>query len=70
MRRRDLIKTIAAEAARQGLAWELARTGANHDIYRLDGLMIPVGRHRDLDRDYAAMVYRECEAKLGKGWWR
>lgn len=70
MRRRELLRTIAAEAADQGLSWELVRAGANHDIYRLDGLMIPIARHTDFGRRYVEKVLRECEVKLGKGWWR
>jgi hypothetical protein len=46
------------------------RSGGSHDVYKLDGLMIPIGHHRDFDRGCAEMIYRECEAKLGKGWWR
>jgi len=43
-KRRDIIKTIAAAAKRQGLAFGLEREGASHSVYNLDGLMIPIGR--------------------------
>lgn len=33
-------------------------------------LMIPVDRHNEFTNRYAQDVYRECEAKLGRRWWR
>lgn len=39
-------------------------------MYKLDGLQIAIGRHRDFDPHYAVMVYKECEPKLGTGWWK
>ena len=70
MKRRVLLKKIAAEAARQGVQWELMRQGGRHEVYSLGGKMIPVERHTELDNMYAELVYRECAEKLGKGWWR
>jgi hypothetical protein len=32
--------------------------------------MIPIGPHRQFDHLYAEMVYKQCEPKLGKGWWK
>jgi len=51
-------------------AFQFIRRGGNHDIYKLDGLTIPIGHHRDFDPSYAVMVYKECAPKLGKGWWK
>lgn len=69
--RTQLLKKIAKAAKTAGLDWELDREGANHSIYKLDGLTIPVKRHKgELGERYAEDVYKECEAKLGKGWWR
>ncbi len=51
-----MVRKIAQEAKRQGIEWVMAREGANHTIYSLDGLMIP--------------VFEECEPTLGKGWWQ
>lgn len=69
--RKDVLDKIAKAAKRAGLTWELAREGGNHSIYKLDGLPIPVGRRRgEIGNRYAEMIYRECEPKLGKGWWR
>jgi hypothetical protein len=46
------------------------REGGKHTIYELDGLMIPIARHRELGARYAETVYKECESKLGRSWWR
>ena len=67
---RDIVKRIAAEAKRQGLNFALDREGANHTIYSLDGIIIPIPRHREVNERTAEGIYRECQEKLGKGWWR
>lgn len=69
-KRTEVIKKIEKAAKAQGMAFALKRHGGNHDVYSLDGLPVPLGRHRDFDAGYADMVYRECQPKLGKGWWR
>jgi hypothetical protein len=69
-KRRDVVSTIAGEARTKGVSWELAREGANHTVYSLDGLLIPIARHNEIDNVMAQKIYKECEAKLGKGWWR
>ncbi|MGH8574397.1 MAG: hypothetical protein ACREX8_17735 [Gammaproteobacteria bacterium] len=70
MKTRDVIRKIAQEAKRHGIEWAVAREGANHTIYSLDGLMIPIVRHRETDERLARKVFEECETKLGKGWWQ
>lgn len=69
-KRTEVIKKISKAAAAAGLTFDFKREGGNHTIYNLDGDMIPIGRHRDFEPSYAVMVYRECENKLGKGWWK
>lgn len=69
-KRRDIIKAITKAAKAQGLSFDLDHEGGNHTVYSLDGLMIPIGRHNELDNQFAQMVYKECEPKLGKRWWR
>jgi alpha-L-fucosidase len=69
-KRRDVIKTIAAEAKRQGVVFGVEREGANHTVFNLDGLMIPIGRHNDLDNQMAEIIYKEAAEKLGKRWWK
>lgn len=46
------------------------REGAKHTIYLIDGVMIPIPRHSEIDRYTAEAIYKECEPILGKGWWR
>ncbi|MGH3513220.1 MAG: hypothetical protein ACRDQI_05865 [Pseudonocardiaceae bacterium] len=70
MKRRDVIRRIAAEAKLQSVEWTVAREGANHTVYTLDGLMIPIARHTEIDEQLARKMFRECEPKLGKDWWR
>ena len=36
----------------------------------VDGLMIPIGRHNDLDNQMAEIIYKEAAAKPGKRWWK
>ena len=70
MKRREVVKRIAAEAKRQGVTWELARQGANHAVYTLDDAMIPIPRHRELGEGLVVDIFKECQDVLGKGWWR
>lgn len=69
-KRTEVIKKIEKAAATRHLSFTVKRRGGNHDIYDLDGLMVPVGRHTEFGNRYAETVYKECEPKLGKGWWR
>lgn len=70
VKRRALVKKIAAEAKRQGVTWTLSREGANHTIYTLNGTVIPVPRHVELGENLALDVFKECQDVLGKGWWK
>lgn len=64
------MKRIAQAAREQGVEWTKAREGANHTVFSLDGLMVPIARHREIDNQMAQIIYRECEPKLGKDWWK
>ncbi len=70
MKRRDLVKRIAAEAKRQGVTWMITREGANHSVYMLNDAMIPIPRHNELGEVLAVEIFKECQDVLGKGWWR
>jgi hypothetical protein len=70
VKRRDLVKKIAAEAKRSGAEWEFVREGANHTVYALDGVMIPIPRHNELGEDLATDIFKECQDTFGRGWWR
>ncbi|WP_024440956.1 hypothetical protein [Mycobacterium sp. UM_WGJ] len=69
-KRAKIIRQIAKAAKSAGLVFEVKREGANHTIFSLDGVMIALGRHNEFGDRYAQMIYRQCEPKLGKGWWR
>ncbi|MBY0443449.1 MAG: hypothetical protein K2Q25_15165 [Mycobacteriaceae bacterium] len=69
-KRTEIIKKIEDAAKANDIAFTLKRHGANHDIYDLDGAMIPVQRHRNFTTAAAEKIYRECQPKLGRGWWR
>ena len=68
--RRALIKQISRAAKAMDLTWEVAREGANHTVYSLDGVMIPIPRHREIGEGLTDEIRKQAGAKLGKGWWR
>ncbi|WP_158884439.1 hypothetical protein [Amycolatopsis anabasis] len=70
MKRREVIKKIAAAAKKHEAEWVLAREGANHTVYTLNGVVIPIPRHNELGEIFAADIFKECEEVLGKGWWK
>jgi hypothetical protein len=69
-KRSDIISKIQKAAKAAELKFLLVREGANHSIYELDGVTIPIARHREFGQQYAETVYKQCETKLGRGWWR
>lgn len=70
MKRRDVIKKIAAAARKRDAEWILSREGANHTVYTLNGVVIPIPRHNELGEIFAVDIFKECEVVLGKGWWK
>lgn len=70
MNRTALLKKIAKAAKAADAAWVLDRNGANHDVYTLNGVMIPIARHNEFGNLSAETIFKECEEVLGKGWWR
>lgn len=69
-KRRDIIQVIAKAAKAQGLDWSLVREGGSHTMFSLDGLMIPIPRHNEVNEITSRGIYKECAEKLGKDWWR
>jgi hypothetical protein len=67
---RALEKRIRQEAKRQGVSWTLLRQAANHTVYELDGIAVPIPRHSEIGEGLTREIYKQCEAKLGRGWWR
>lgn len=70
MKRREVIKRIERQAVGVGAVWIFARQGANHEVYLLNGVMIPIARHSEFGNRAAEMIWKECELVFGKGWWR
>jgi hypothetical protein len=70
VKRVELIREIRLAAQAQGLAFELERRHGPHDVYRLDGLIIPIPRHREIGAKVSFEIRKECEPKLGRRWWR
>ncbi|MDR3359135.1 MAG: hypothetical protein LBO20_00445 [Bifidobacteriaceae bacterium] len=70
MRKAVLVRRINRAAAISGIAWGLTRRGANHDVYRLGDLVIPVPRHQEINDRTAERIFKECEPQLGPRWWR
>ena len=69
-KKKDIIKRIRREAKAKGVDFEkAARPGSNHDIWMLDGIMVPIPRHNEIPELTTRGIYRECEEKLGKDWW-
>ena len=64
------MKTLAREARRRGVEWIIEREGGRHTLYRLGETLIPVPRHAEIDEGLAEGIFKQCEAELGKGWWR
>lgn len=67
---RDIVKRINREAKAHGLVLVVEREGGNHTVYDLDGVTIPIPRHADVGERLTETIYKQCETKLGKGWWR
>ncbi|MCI2264551.1 type II toxin-antitoxin system HicA family toxin [Sediminivirga luteola] len=69
-KRRDIIRRIVEAAKKRGMSFALTHEGGRHSIYKLDGLTIPIPRHREIGEGVTEAIYKQCEPKLGKGWWR
>lgn len=70
MKRRDLLRTIRDAAHAAGLGFESVRSGGAHEVFSLDGLSVLVARRREIAEGTARSILKQCEAKLGKDWWR
>lgn len=71
MKRQELLKRISEAAAAKGIEWELARSGGQHDIFRLgDSVQISVPRHREINELTARAILKAAAPELGEEWWR
>ena len=69
-KRKALIRALRKAARSQGMEFFLLRQGGNHEVYSLNGLMIPIPRHTEIDERLASHICDEAETQLGKGWKR
>lgn len=69
-KQRELIKRLTKAAKTQGMTFTFERHGGNHDVYNLDGLTVTIPRHTEIGDRMAEVIYKQCEPKLGKRWWK
>lgn len=70
MKRTELLKRIRGAAKAKDLIWRLRRQGAQHEIWELDGLELPIPRHREINEKVARAIMNDLVEKLGADWWR
>jgi hypothetical protein len=70
MKRRDLIRKIAAAAKGYDTTFELVREGAQHTLYRLNGQPVVIPRHREINERTAIAIMKDLEGQIGKDWWK
>ena len=70
MKRTELLKQVRGAAKAKGLIWRLRRQGAQHEIWELDGLEVPIPRHREINERLARAIMGDLAEKLGEAWWR
>lgn len=69
-RNQEILKKLRKAARSAGCSFEFSRSGGSHDIYDLDGVMIVIPRHREINELTTLSIYKAAEPKLGKKWWR
>ena len=69
MKRRELVRIVAAEARARGMVWQMIREGAEHEVWSLDGRRITIPRHREIGERTARAILRSFEAEFGERWW-
>ena len=70
MNRVELIRWIRREAQRQGVSFESTGAGSRHELFMLGAVKIPIPRHVEIGKRTTEDILHECQAELGKGWWR
>ena len=68
-KRRDVIDLIKTAAKSAHLDFSVEE-GGSHTVCKLDGLKIPIPRHNEIDKFLVDKIYKECEPKLGRRWWK
>jgi hypothetical protein len=54
--RREVLKKISNAARVRGLEWSEVREGGNHTVFSLDGVLIPIARHNEIDNRMAEII--------------
>ncbi|MDF7664251.1 hypothetical protein PT282_06205 [Bifidobacterium sp. ESL0763] len=67
VQRKWLIKKIRTQARKRGLELT-SRQGGNHEVFYLDGKMIPISRHNEIGHLSTQAIKKEVAQKLGKDW--
>lgn len=70
MKRAVLLRTIARAANRMGAEWHLTRDRGDHEVWSLDGVLVVVPRHREVNEMTALRIFLDLEGRLGSRWWR
>jgi hypothetical protein len=61
---------MSTGAREADVRWEFVREGRDHEIWSLDGRLVPIPRHREINDETAVAILRSLESRLGKRWWR
>ena len=69
MKRRDLIRQLRDAASAAGIEFTSLRNSGGHEVFSLDGLLIPIPNHREIAEGTANSILRQAAAKLGEEWW-
>lgn len=61
MKKRELLRRLRAIAAEKGSDLVLARQGAGHEVYDLNGARVIVPRHNEIAEGTARAIIRAAE---------
>jgi mRNA interferase HicA len=70
VKRGALIGLMSAGAREAEIPWEFEREGSGHEIWSLDGRLVAIPRHREINEVTAVAILRMLEPRLGRRWWR
>lgn len=48
----------------------MAREGAKHTVYTLNGVVVPIPCHNELGEIFSVDIFKERKGVMGKGWWK
>ena len=82
---KEIVRKLSSSAVQMGLTATIVRNKATrtidcldgqstvipliHVIYDIDGLLIPIPRHREVGDLLTLSIYRQAAVKLGDRWW-